>query len=156
MSCHNHSWRSANGGQSRGPWGCGGRAHWKPLELAAVIFGFLVFWPLGLALLLIKLWQRNHGSEEDMFAFARDQARRFREGWSFQSSDAGAATSWSSMRSTGNSAFDEWRKAELERLEEERRKLAEAERAFSEHIDQLRRARDREEFDSFMKARKGS
>ena len=61
----------------------------------------------------------------------------------------------SSWRSTGNVAFDEWRESELARLEAERRKLAEAERDFAQHIEELRRARDREEFESFMRARKG-
>ena len=58
------------------------------------------------------------------------------------------------MRPTGNTAFDDWRAGELSRLEEERRKLEDAEREFAEHIDQLRRARDREEFDRFMNARR--
>ena len=42
---------------------------------------------------------------------------------------------------------------EAVRLEEERRKLEEAEREFAVHIEELRRARDREEFERFMKAR---
>ena len=56
-------------------------------------------------------------------------------------------------RPTGNSAFDDWRSAELARLEEERQKLVQAERDFAEHLDKLRRARDREEFDRFMSER---
>ena len=56
-------------------------------------------------------------------------------------------------RSTGNSAFDDWRTAELARLEEERRKLAAAEREFADYMEGLRRARDREEFDRFMNQR---
>jgi hypothetical protein len=57
-------------------------------------------------------------------------------------------------RPTGNSAFDEWRSAELARLEEERQKLVQAERDFAEHLDKLRRARDREEFERFMQERR--
>jgi hypothetical protein len=60
------------------------------------------------------------------------------------------------MRATGNSAFDDWRNTELARLEEERRKLVQAEREFSEHLDRLRRARDREEFDRFMNERRNA
>ena len=55
--------------------------------------------------------------------------------------------------SSGNAAFDDWRKAELTRLEEERRKIFEAERAFSEYLEGLRRAKDREEFERFMASR---
>ena len=52
--------------------------------------------------------------------------------------------------STGNAAFDEWRTAELARLDEERRKLDEAQREFAEYVDAIRRAKDREEFERFM------
>jgi Protein of unknown function (DUF2852) len=54
------------------------------------------------------------------------------------------------MGSTGNRAFDEWRAAELARLEEERQKLVAAEREFAEFMENLRHARDREEFERFM------
>lgn len=54
---------------------------------------------------------------------------------------------------TGNTAFDDWRTAEIERIEAERRKLADAEREFQTFLSELKRARDREEFDRFMKAR---
>jgi len=56
--------------------------------------------------------------------------------------------------STGNVAFDEWRASELQRLEEEYRKLVAAEREFAEFMDNLRHARDREEFDRFMNERR--
>jgi len=116
-----------------------------------MVLGFVVFWPIGLAVLFAKMWQRRHGSEGDLIAFLRERADSFQQ--NFRPARAGAAfTGWSS---TGNSAFDEWRKGELFRLEEERRKVADAERDFAEHIENLRRARDREEFESFMHARKG-
>ena len=57
------------------------------------------------------------------------------------------------MGSTGNRAFDEWRATELARLEEERQKLVAAEREFASYMENLRRAKDREEFDRFMSAR---
>ena len=56
--------------------------------------------------------------------------------------------------STGNAAFNDWRTAELARLDEERRKLDEAQREFAEYSDAIRRAKDREEFDRFMAERR--
>src|SRR5690606_41632238 len=55
---------------------------------------------------------------------------------------------------TGNVAFDDWREKELERLAEERRKLDEMRNEFDEYVRELRRAKDQEEFDRFMTARK--
>jgi hypothetical protein len=50
-------------------------------------------------------------------------------------------------------AFDDWRKAELDRIEEERRKLDEMRAEFDGYMRELRRARDQEEFDRFMRER---
>jgi len=55
---------------------------------------------------------------------------------------------------TGNAAFDEYRRAELDRLEAQRRALEEESRAFSDFVEELKRARDREQFDAFMAKRR--
>ncbi|MGD1016189.1 MAG: DUF2852 domain-containing protein [Roseiarcus sp.] len=55
--------------------------------------------------------------------------------------------------STDTSAFDEWKAAELDRLEAERHKREEAHREFAEFVDNLRKSKDREEFERFMNAR---
>lgn len=129
---------------------------WRPLEVAAVVAGFAIYWPVGLAVLFAKMWQRREGFSGDLFEFARAkatagmpadwQARReeFSSKWN--------ATRWG-FRGTGNAAFDEWRSGEIERLEAERRKLVDAEREFGAYLDRLRKARDREEFDRFMAER---
>ena len=101
----------------------------NPFELVAIILGFVFFWPLGLALLMWT-WVRGKGN---MF------------NWN-------AAPGAMPFGGSGNSAFDDWKSAELTRLEEERRKLDDAQRAFTEHLDNLRRAKDRTEFEGFMSA----
>ncbi len=143
---------------------------WRPLEIVAMILGFVLFWPVGLAILAFKIWQSKTGHRGDLTAFvqqkadwARDASRGWQPGqwatratsWSMQAGGPAARTGggWN-MRSSGNAAFDDWRGQELARLEAERRKLEEAEREFTEHIDELRRARDAEEFERFMKARR--
>jgi hypothetical protein len=146
-----------------GPWnnnqGYRRCSRWHPLELAAMIAGFIVFWPIGLAILALKIAAKREGYPGDLVSYAREKASAKWQGlnasqtwcgtWSGQSRGSG-------MRATGNSAFDDWRNAELARLEEERRKLVEAEREFSEYLDRLRRARDREEFDRFMNERRNA
>jgi hypothetical protein len=51
------------------------------------------------------------------------------------------------MRSTGSSAFDEYRAAQIETLEREAQE-------FSDFLRRLRDARDREEFDTFIRDKK--
>ncbi|MBB4659670.1 hypothetical protein GGQ59_002207 [Parvularcula dongshanensis] len=59
----------------------------------------------------------------------------------------------SAQPKSGNAAFDDWRDQEMTRLDEERRKLDEARAEFEEYVSELRKARDREEFESFQRRR---
>jgi hypothetical protein len=140
----NAGWSAQYGGTA-----CRGR--WSPVEIAAMVVGFMIFWPIGLAILLAKVWQKSNGAEGDVFSFVRERAQEAKRNVFADCETARAGAFWGS---SGNVAFDEWRESELRRLEEERRKLLDAEREFSDHISELRRARDRDEFESFMRARK--
>ena len=111
-----------------------------------MVIGFMIFWPLGLAMLAYILW----GDRLDEFKSEMNRASdRFGCAWGRN----GRGRSQHSHRRTGNVAFDDWREAELTRLEEERRKLDEMRAEFDEYVRELRRAKDKEEFDSFMAAR---
>lgn len=69
---------------------------------------------------------------------------------------AAARMNGTARTSTGNVAFDDWRKAEIDRIEEERRKLDEMREEFDAYMRELRRAKDQEEFDRFMRDRKNA
>jgi hypothetical protein len=130
--------------------GCGA-SRWSLFEIVAMVLGFIVFWPIGLAILAFKIWQRRSGYPGDLQTAAQEKWRDAR----FAMSSA----PWSGRRgfssaSTGNSAFDDWKAAEIARLEEERRKLQEAHREFSAFVENIRRAKDREEFERFMNERR--
>jgi predicted negative regulator of RcsB-dependent stress response len=131
----------------------GGR--WTAFEIIAMVLGFIVFWPIGLAILGYKFWQsRNGGPDLQTLAANKWQDVRAMMG-SNSSWGCGAMKRASRFTSaSGNAAFDEWRTAELARLDEERRKLDEAQREFAEYVDAIRRAKDREEFDRFMAERR--
>lgn len=160
------NWEAAqNSGPASGNWGrrCGPR--WKAIEIVAMVLGFIVFWPIGLAIVAFKIWQHKTGYAGDLASFCRETAGAFKSG--DYASGPFSRASWPSFsgwgcrgsrnsgrrRGAGNSAFDEWRDAELARLEEERRKLEAAEKEFADYMQNLRRARDREEFDRFMRDR---
>ena len=147
------SWRGSGFGRRR----CGAR--WTVAELLAMILGFIVFWPIGLAVLGWKLWQRKSGYRGDFATMVQEkmaQAGGFARQWEGPFARSGSGRGGWGMRQTGNTIFDEWRAAELARLEEERRKLEAAERDFADYIANLRRARDREEFERFMNERRAA
>ena len=124
------------------------RPAWTPATIALMVLGFMVFWPLGLAMLAYIIWgDRLEGFKADVNRATDNFACSFRKSTQGRH---GMSTS------SGNAAFDDWRDAELARLDEERKKLDEMRREFDQHMRDLRMARDREEFDRFMANRQAS
>ena len=122
------------------------RNPWSVWEIAAMVAGFVIFWPLGLLALFLK-WKNG-----EMWRGSSETKAPWRD---FKKPDFG---NWKSYRPaafshTGNAAFDEYRRTQFQRLEEERRKLDEEQRAFSDFVEKLRRAKDQDEFDRFMAER---
>jgi hypothetical protein len=120
------------------------RGRWSALNIVLMIVGFAVFWPLGLAMLAWIIWGDEIGRKTEelktQFKSFSDRAPNFGRG--FQGGP---------FRDTGNVAFDEYRAQELKRLEEERRKLDEMRNEFETFLKELRRVKDQEEFDRFMR-----
>ncbi|RWA72069.1 DUF2852 domain-containing protein [Mesorhizobium sp.] len=124
------------------------RPAWTPATIALMVIGFMVFWPLGLAMLAYIIWgDRLEGFKRDVNRATDGVFAGCRRG-----SEKAARWGHGSSR-TGNVAFDDWREKELERLAEERRKLDEMLTEFDEYARELRRAKDQEEFDRFMAQR---
>ncbi len=107
----------------------------KPAWITVMVLGFVIFWPIGLAILAYLIWSGRMGC-------SRHSAGRWHN----------ARSEWRSRRQrrkseSGNSAFDEYRQDTLRRLEDEQRE-------FEDFLEQLRHAKDKAEFDDFMRDRK--
>ena len=94
----------------------------KPGWIAPLVLGFILFWPIGLALLAYMIWGKQ--------MFGKSCRSKLHHG-------SGA------MRSSGNSAFDAYKSDMLKRLEDEQA-------AFDAFLTRLREAKDKSEFDMFM------
>ncbi len=99
----------------------------KGAWIAAMVLGFVFFWPVGLALLFYMIWSKR--------MFSKSCSRN----------------SWKSRRmtvtsETGNRAFDAYKAETLRRLEEEQTN-------FEAFLERLREAKDKAEFDQFMDER---
>ena len=99
----------------------------KGAWIAAMILGFIVFWPVGLALLAYMIWSKR------MFGPCKSRARQAHH----------------AFKSSGNSAFDAYKADTLRRLEEEQD-------SFHDFLKRLRDAKDKAEFDQFMEDRNRS
>ncbi|NNF78569.1 MAG: DUF2852 domain-containing protein [Rhizobiales bacterium] len=120
-----------------------GKAGWITL----MVLSFIIFWPVGLAILGYMLWSGRMGSWSKVKA---GPGRWYNYG----ANDAGSVSRCSrskhrkhGLTPTGNAAFDEYREQTMQRLEEEQQQ-------FQDYLERLRQARDKEEFDSFMADRK--
>lgn len=102
----------------------------KGAWMAAMVLGFIFFWPVGLFLLAYMIWSKN------MFTCANK--RTHHRGFD--------RAPWKAHHSSGNSAFDAYKADTLRRLEEEQEK-------FQDFLTRLRDAKDKAEFDEFMDER---
>jgi predicted CopG family antitoxin len=101
-------------------------AHGKGAWIAAMVAGFIFFWPVGLALLAYMIWSKR------MFSSSSRNAKR--------------TPQFSVRRPTGNAAFDAYKADTLRRLEDEQD-------SFESFLERLRAAKDKSEFDAFMDER---
>lgn len=125
----------------------------RPAWIALMVASFIIFWPLGLLTLafLIGSGRMGCGRFHDMAEWQQHAAER-RERWQAKWADRRQRAERfygrsSPFRSSGNSAFDEYREETLRRLEAEANE-------FRSFLDQLRNARDKSEFDDFMTRRR--
>ena len=120
------------------------RPAWTPLNIALMVLLFVTgLWPLGLAAILYMSYGREMGLDLSNWRGAKRAGNRAMSGMG----------AWSKPAGTGNAAFDAWREEEMARLDEERRKLDDAKAEFDAYVSELRRARDREEFEAFRRRR---
>jgi len=100
----------------------------KGAWIAAMVLGFILFWPIGLALLAYMIWSKR------MFTSSCSSRK---------SHGMGRHMGRHMSRSSGNSAFDAYRADTIRRLEQEQE-------AFEAFLQRLREAKDKAEFDQFM------
>ncbi len=121
----------------------------RPAWLGLMVLSFIVFWPLGLAVLAFLLWsgRMGHGWGRGWGCSANSSRWQQRFADTFERRGGGGGDAWRGHSSSGNRAFDAYREETLKRLEDEQRE-------FREFLERLRLAKDRSEFDQFMADRK--
>jgi hypothetical protein len=113
----------------------------RGMDLAAIFICFFFFWPAALALLVWKLL--GYPGADETKAFLERELGRLFERLGFRRPQSPAR----------NLAFEDYRRREIERLEAERAALDEDARAFDAFVEELKRAKDHEEFAAFMARR---
>ena len=101
-----------------------GRGAW----IAAMVLGFIAFWPVGL-FLVFYITYTSRWSSDKMFNCTARRSHRHSMHRAYSMS--------------GNAAFDSYKTEMLKRLEDEQT-------AFESFLQRLRDAKDKSEFDAFM------
>jgi len=115
----------------------------QPAWITLMVVAFVVFWPIGLAVLFYLIWsgRMGCGRKGSRSQWQQRMAGRFEEKmnrWGMQAK---------AYERTGNAAFDEYRDETLRRLEHEADE-------FKSFLERLRMAKDRQEFEAFMNERR--
>lgn len=105
----------------------------KGAWMAAMILGFIFFWPVGLALLAYMIWSKRMFSKGSC-AFGRRMGHH------------GMNMHRQGFRSSGNSAFDAYKADTLDRLQREQEE-------FEAFLERLRASKDKSEFDQYLDER---
>ena len=125
---------------------------WRPhrpnrlLAIALTILGFMVWWPVGLAVLAFTFGRRCMRR-----SFLRNTRQGFQQDWN-ENGMSWKFAGWQGFcgqeqKGSGNRAFDDYRAETLRRLEEEQKE-------FASFLERLRFAKDKSEFDAFMAERR--
>ncbi|MEC6999811.1 DUF2852 domain-containing protein [Brucella abortus] len=123
------------------------RPAWTPATIALMVLGFFLFWPLGLAMLAYILWgNRLEGFKRGVNEKTDSLFGSMRNCCKSESFNLGT---------TGNAAFDDWRR---EKLERSWRKSAASLRKHAPNLKPMRpsfspRSRQGGVFDRFMAER---
>lgn len=121
---------------------CGGHwgrsARWSGVNIAAMVVGFVFFWPVGLVVLFWILSGRN---VQELPGAVREQWGRLFSGNSeYREYRAGS----------DNVVFNDYQQTQYDRIREIKEEIKSRARRFGEFRMDARRRADQEEFDRFM------
>ena len=118
----------------------------RPAWICVMILGFIIFWPVGLAILGYMIWSGRMGSwKHSSRGRWHFEGVKRESGWGCRPRQH-RRHGRQATQSSGNHAFDEYREETLRRLEDEQDE-------FQGFLERLRQAKDKAEFDDFMDER---
>ena len=121
--------------------GCwGSRGNWSGWNIAAMVLGFVIFWPIGLFILYWIITGRN----------VRDLPEGVQEMWNKVTGGWGAESSLSRNDNSDNVVFNEYQQTQHDRIREIQEEIKERSSRFEKFRESAKRRADEEEFNRFM------
>ena len=117
-----------------------GGGKFSPLSIAAMVMGFILFWPIGMFILFWTLAGRTLSELANLMQSMWGKMSTVwedRDGFSFESDSE-------------NVVFRDYQRTQYDRIREIKDEIKERSRRFAEFKADVKRKQDQEEFDRFM------
>ena len=110
-------------------------AKWTPFHIVSIIVGFILFWPLGLFLLI---WVGMGREISELPGIIHTSCLKM--------------AAWIRLQShSGNRVFDEFQQTQLDRIDEIKAEIRERRNAFQKFKEERDRKAEEKEFEEFMR-----
>jgi len=113
------------------------RSHWTPINIAAMVLGFICFWPLGL---FMVFWIVSGRHVQELPPILRDLWLKIK----------GAGNCFSADADSDNIVFNEYQNTQYDRIREIKDEIKERSNRFKAFREEAKRKADEEEFNRFM------
>lgn len=116
------------------------KGNWSGMNVAVMVIGFVLFWPVGLLLLYWNISGRN----------VKDLPSAIQEKWSEISSGSFFGTTKNKDSKDENEIFDEYQQTQYDRIKELKEEIKNRARSFRNFRANAKRRADESEFKDFM------
>ncbi len=120
--------------------GCCTGGNWSGMNIAAMVIGFVFFWPVGLFLLYWNISGRN----------VKDLPGAIQEKWTAMFNGSFCKPRGHKDSKGENSVFDEFQQTQYDRITEIKEEIKNRARNFSDFRSEAKRRADESEFKEFM------
>lgn len=120
--------------------GCCSRGNWSGINIAVMVIGFVLFWPVGLLLLYWNITGRD----------VKDLPGVIQEKWSAMFSGSFGRKAGREDSKGANSVFEEFQQTQYDRIVEIKEEIKSRARSFRDFRANAKRRAEEEEFKEFM------
>jgi len=122
-----------------------GRNKWSGINIAGMVLGFVLFWPVGL---IVLGWILSGRDVRDLFVLVKDKVAHVMP---FRGGRSGLGAFDMDFRShSDNVVFDEYQQTQHDRIQEIKDEISERSKRFGDFRAAAKRRADKEEFEQFM------
>jgi len=118
------------------------KGNWSAMNIAAMVVGFIFFWPVGLVILYWNITGRD----------IKDLPGAVQEKWSSMFNKSWCGMKKSDQSHSENSVFNEYQQTQFDRIAEIKEEISNRAKSFKDFQSDAKRRADEAEFKEFMSA----